>query len=293
MTTTQPPKPIDPSEFKTTQRAMWSAIAAGWKKWWPKFESGAQPLNDRLVALARVQPGMRVLDVATGIGEPALTAARAVGPKGSVLAVDLAPQMVALARERARDAGRANVEFREMDAEKLELEPASFDAALSRWGIMLLLDPMAALLGIRRALKPGARFASAVWSGPEHVPLIALPAMVLQRELGLPPPPPGTPGPMSLGAPGALEALLARAGFEDVKVEPMSMTMEFESPMQLREYLYDVSASLRKALDDQTEDARARVWAAIEREMRRHATPSGRIRIENRALCAGCRAGAA
>jgi ubiquinone/menaquinone biosynthesis C-methylase UbiE len=232
---------------------------------------------------------MRVLDVATGIGEPALTASRAVGAKGRVLGVDWAEQMVALARERARNAGRANVEFREMDAEKLELEPASFDAALSRWGIMLLLDPLAALRGIRRALKPAGRLAAAVWSTPEHVPMLAIPMMVAQRELGVPPPAPGTPGPTSLGAPGALEALLARAGFEDVMVEPVTVAMEFESPMQHREFLYDVSSSFRKALDDKPEDARARAWAAIEREVRRYATPTGRIRIEGRALCAGCR----
>src|SRR5262249_25718488 len=124
-------------------------------------------------------------------------------------------------------------------------------------------------------------------------PLIAITMMVAQRELGVPPPAPGTPGPMSLGAPGAFEALLARAGFEDVKVEPLTVAMEFESPMQHREFVYDVSSSFRKALDDQPADARARAWAAIEREVRRHATPSGRIRIENRALCAGCRAGSA
>jgi SAM-dependent methyltransferase len=206
MTTTQPQKPIDPSEFKTTQRAMWSAIAAGWKKWWPKFESGAQPLNDRLVALARVQPGMRVLDVATGIGEPALTAARAVGPKGSVLAVDLAPQMVALARERARDAGRANVEFREMDAEKLELEPASFDAALSRWGIMLLYDPMAALGGIRRALSPGRLARS---GAPQKVRFIAIPTQVATRNRH-PAAAPGTPGPRVDGSRNARSAARAQ-----------------------------------------------------------------------------------
>ena len=111
MATTQPPKPdaqkpIDPAEFKTTQRAVWSAVAAGWKKWWRLFEAGAQPLNDRLVELARIRPGMRVLDVATGIGEPALTASRAVGARGSVLGVDWASEMVALARERAKNAGR-------------------------------------------------------------------------------------------------------------------------------------------------------------------------------------------
>jgi len=285
----QPTNP-DPDEFKSTQRDIWSSVAPGWKKWWPVFEAGAQPLNERLVALARVERGARVLDVATGIGEPALTAARVAGPTGSVLGVDLAPQMLAFARERARNANLANVEFREMDAEKLALEPASFDAALSRWGIMLLLDPLAALNGMRRVLKPGARAALAVWGTADTVPFIAIPMQVARRELGVAAPQPGTPGPLVLGKPGDLEALMQRAGFREIELDVSTVAMEFESPAQHRAFLADQSMSLKKALADHPEDARERTWSAIERETRRHARADGSLRFENQVRCAVGRA---
>src|SRR5260370_6406082 len=101
---------IDPAVFKAQQREQWSNVAQGWRRRWAAFEQGAQPLSDRMMNLAHVAPGQRVLDVATGIGEPAMTAARQVGPSGSVVAIDQAPQMLAVARERMQAAGIRTVE---------------------------------------------------------------------------------------------------------------------------------------------------------------------------------------
>src|SRR5215470_1433797 len=101
---------FDPVAFKAQQREQWSDVAQGWRKRWAAFEQGAQPLSDRMMELAHIAVGQRVLDVATGIGEPAMTAARRVGSSGSVVAIDQAPQMLALARERMQEAGIGNVE---------------------------------------------------------------------------------------------------------------------------------------------------------------------------------------
>ena len=114
----------DPQQLKNEQRRDWDAAAAGWKKWWPVFERSAQPVSDRLVDLASVGPGARVLDIATGNGEPALTAARRVGAGGRVIATDQSTGMLAIARARAASMGVTNVEFREVDGEDLNLPSA-------------------------------------------------------------------------------------------------------------------------------------------------------------------------
>ena len=95
----QPPS-SDPEQFKQAQRQAWGRTASGMKTWWPVLEEGYQKLSDKLVDLAEVKPGSRILDVATGIGEPAVTAARRVQPNGKVLATDISPEMLAIGRER-------------------------------------------------------------------------------------------------------------------------------------------------------------------------------------------------
>ena len=274
-------EPSESAALRASQREAWSSVAAGWRKWWRVFEAGAQPLSDRLVELARVEPGSRVLDVATGIGEPAATAARRAGPSGSVLAFDLAPAMIALARERIAAAGLANVELCEADAPSPDLEPASFDAALSRWGLMLLPEPERALDAIRAASKPGARLAAAVWSTADRVPFIAIPYETTQRELDLPPAPPDAPGPTRYGRPGGLEALFAAAGFRDVRAERFDVAIEFASPAEYVAFLKDVSGGIKSSLADRPPDVVARVWSAIADASREHARAGGRIRFEN------------
>lgn len=282
--------PIDPVEFKATQRELWSAVADGWKKWWPIFEAGAQTLSDRIVELARLCHGDRVLDIATGIGEPALTAARTVGPEGCVVATDLAPQMINLARERARACGLGNVQFREMDAEELSLESEAFDAALSRWGLMLMLDPVSAASGMRRALKPGGRLVAAVWGAKGSVPFISIPGEVAMRELAIPPLPEGMPGPLRLGRPGHLETVLEEAGLRAVEGEIVSVTLEYASPDEYVRFLRDLSGTLRRTLEGFPEVDRERVWAAIARAAEEHMQRDGRLRFVNEVRCAvGCR----
>jgi SAM-dependent methyltransferase len=282
--------PLDPQEFKTAQKAGWATAADGWRKWRHRFEPATADLNRKLVEIAGVRPGHRVLDVASGIGDPALEVARTTGAKGSVVATDFSPEMLAVARERAQAEGLGNLETRIADAEKLDLPAASFDAATCRWCVMLVLDPAAVCKGVRRALKPDARFATAVWSEPEKVPFLAIPAMVAMREAGLPPPAPGTPGPLSMGKPGIVEAVLSAAGFRDVKVETVNVIFDYASPAEYADTLDDMSASLRRALEGKPADVRAKVRAEIERAIGAFRTPDGRVRIVNEVRCASGKA---
>src|SRR6476660_611933 len=134
------PKAIDPAGFREAQHKNWDAAAVGWMEWSEFNDRADRHISERLVELAQVRPGSRVLDVAAGYGEPALTAARRAGPDGRVVATDIAAEMLAFGRERAAAAGLGNVEFVEADASSLDFPPASFDAAVSRWGIIFEPD---------------------------------------------------------------------------------------------------------------------------------------------------------
>jgi ubiquinone/menaquinone biosynthesis C-methylase UbiE len=280
--------PVDPlsasidAEAKRIQRDQWNVAASAWLRWWSVFEGGAQVVNDELCDMARIGPSMSVLDLASGLGEPAISAARRVGRRGSVLGVDLSPQMVAFARERAAEAAATNVRFEEGDGEDLRVEPASFDAALSRWGLMLMPRPDRAAAGVRRALKAGGSFAAAVWSTPDEVPFIAVPHGIAQRELGIPPPDPDTPGPLRMGQAGMLESCLAAAGFGAVESRIVPLTITFASVDQWIAFQRDMSGALKRALETQSAAVQERTWGLLADATQRFADEKGVVRFENR-----------
>lgn len=282
------PQPFDPRQFKEAQRRDWSSVAAGWKKWWKTMEASARPASERLVDLAGLEPGHAVLDVATGIGEPAVTAARRVGPSGRVVATDQAPQMLAIGRERAVELGLAHIEFREADAETLDLAER-FDAVLSRWGLMFLPDLAGALGRIHRLLKDGGRLAAAVWGPPPKVPFISLAMGTVRQELRLPPPPPEVPGPFSLADVALLERALAAAGFRDIRSEPLTLTFEWASAEDYTAFQQDIAAPIVALLADEPPARRAEVWSAITEAARRYAGPDGRVRMTGETFCVAAR----
>ena len=168
MTPTVAP-PFTAVDYKQMQRNHWGLAAQGWREWWHLFESALQPVSDAMVEMAAVGPHQRVLDLATGIGEPAATAARRPGRHGTVLGTDLCPQMLAIGEERAAKEGLGNLEFRTMDAEWPDFAPGSFDAALCRLGLMFLPDLSGALQRISGVLVPAGRLSAAVWGPPRPV----------------------------------------------------------------------------------------------------------------------------
>ncbi|HLY30965.1 MAG TPA: methyltransferase domain-containing protein [Ktedonobacterales bacterium] len=277
--------PVDPKAFKAQQREQWSNVAQGWRKRWAAFEKEAQALSDRLIELAHVAPGQRVLDIATGIGEPAMTAARLVGPNGSVMAIDQAPQMLAVARERMQAAGVENVEFVEGDAEAAELPHDSFNAVVCRWGLMFFNDPTAALARFRASLVPKGWLAAAVWGQPERVPIISLPFSVFAREQGQQPPAtPSGPSPFALSTPAALEQVVRDAGFANVRSEPFTVTFVFSSVDELLGYMGDVSAPIRAMMATQTPERQAELWKKLADAAAPFAEADGTIRLPNDCL---------
>src|SRR3954454_5870641 len=257
------PKAIDPGEIRETQHRNWDSAAVGWKEWSEFAESAHGHLSRRLVELAGVRPGSWVLDVAAGYGEPALTAARKAGPEGRVVATDISAEMLAFGRERAVAAGLGNVEFVESDASGLDFPRATFDAAVSRWGIIFEPDAEAAAGRIRGFLKPGARMAISSWGEPDQVPFLSIPMRTTMERLNVPPPPAGTPGPLSRPTPAAIGGLLEGGGFSEVAVEQDEITFEFDSPEHFTAYIRAIAAPIRAMIEQHAGDAQEEAWHAI------------------------------
>src|SRR5919204_3855637 len=136
-------------------REQWQAVAGGWRRWEPLFQSFTWPLALRMAAVAQIGDGQRVLDVGCGIGDPTLQVAVLVGPHGRVLGVDLVEDMLATARERAAALGLGHVEFRAGDIATIALPPHSFDAVIGRWSLIYVADAPAVLRRLQAALVPG------------------------------------------------------------------------------------------------------------------------------------------
>jgi SAM-dependent methyltransferase len=280
----------DAVEFRERQRKHWDSAATGWRKWSELIDGAASGVSDRLVELAGVEPGSRVLDVAAGYGEPSLTAAKVAGPDGSVVATDISAEMIAFGRERAGAAGLENIDFVESDAAGLEFPEDSFDAGLSRWGIIFEPDGEAAAARVRTFLKPGGRMAISSWGPPERVPFMAIPMRTAMQRLDVPPPPPGTPGPLSRPTPEALGGLLSTAGFSDVEVEETEVSFEWKSPEEFTTFIKEISSTISAIIDPHPQDVQEETWAAITDAVGQVATDDGQVQLGGMVLLAAGRA---
>jgi SAM-dependent methyltransferase len=278
------------AEWLAEQREQWNAAASMWRKWSEVVDSGAEHVSERLVELAAIKRGDRVLDVGTGLGEPALAAARRVGANGRVVASDISSAMLAFARERTAAAGLGNLDFVESDAASLDFQAADFDAALSRWAIIFEPEPEAAAARIRTFLKPGGRIAVSSWGPLDRVPMAGIPMRTIAERFGIEPPPEGAPGPFARPSPQALASLLEDSGFADVQVEDTQVTFEWESPEQFTTYVQEMSPRTVRLLASHPAAVRDEAWEAITEAVRAEAATLGRVRLSNQALLAVGRA---
>jgi SAM-dependent methyltransferase len=243
-----------------------------------------------MVELAAIGPGARVLDVASGLGEPAVAAARRAGPSGRVLATDLSAEMLGYGRKRAERMGLANIEFRQMDAQALEVPEAAFDAVLCRWGVMFLPDLDAALAGFRRCLKPGGRLVATVWGPARRVPGVGLGSRVVHAHLGLAPPDEGAGTPFACSDVVAFERRVVAAGYQDVRGEWFNVPFVFETARKFTQFRRERSKPLNQRIAGFPEDRREAAWAALTEATRPFETPEGKVRLDNAAYCVSARA---
>lgn len=278
---------IDSKQYKEAERQSWNSVAAGWQKWWKPIERGAEKVSRRLIELAEIKPGSRVLDIATGIGEPALTAANLVGRSGHVLATDISPQMLSFAKQRVASLGIQDVvEFKEGDIETIDLPSAAFDAVLCRWGLMFLPNLKAGLSNIHRSLKPSGHFAAAVWASPGQDTLSATTMNIIMKETNSKPPPPGTPGPFSLSDENRLKNSFVISGFKDLSIERMNVTFDFDSPDDFTAFTVEHGGpALKKLVAGQTNERRKEILEAISKAAEKYAdNTTGKVRFENETI---------
>jgi len=266
---------FDPVHYKRTTRAQWEEAAEAWHRWGPTLRSWLGPATDRMLDLARVSRGARVLDVAAGAGDQTSMIAERVGPEGHVLATDLSPAILEFARADARAAGFTQVETRAMDGENLDLADASFDVAVSRVGLIYFPDQSRAMAEIHRVLAPGGRFAAIVYSRPENNGFFSVPVSIIRRRAALGPPLPGQPGPFSLGSPEAITRLYESAGFSRVEVEVVRAPLRLPSAEQCLSFERESFGALHQMLSGLDDAGRAAAWAEIHAELRRFEGPDG------------------
>jgi ubiquinone/menaquinone biosynthesis C-methylase UbiE len=270
------PVAFDPDKFRQTTRAQWESAAEAWDRWSPLLANWLGPATDAMLDMAAVGPSARVLDVAAGAGEQTLAAARRVGTEGYVLATDISPAILGFALSAARQAGLDNVETLELDGERHDTLPeASFDAAISRVGLIYFPDQQRALAGIRRALKAGGRFAAVVYSTPEKNPFFSLPVGIIRRRAQLPPPLPGQPGPFSLEAEGALAKALQQAGFRDVEVRSVDSPVRLPSAAECVRFERESFGALHQMMAAMSERERVETWNEIEAALGKFETDQG------------------
>ncbi len=267
---------FDPIKYKETTREQWQEAAEAWHRWGPTLEEWLDEATETMLDMAGVGPGGRVLDVAAGAGGQTIRAAKRVGPGGYVLATDISSDILEFARESARQAGVANVETRVMDGENLEeLDEGSFDAVISRVGLIYFPDRQKALSGMRRALKPGGKLAAVVYSTPENNGFFSVPISIIRRRAQLPPPLPGQPGPFSLGGPGVLEEAYEKAGLRDAQTRTVPSPLRMPSAAECVRFERESFGALHQMLSGLDDAERNAAWEEIEQELRRFEGPGG------------------
>jgi len=280
-----PFRPVeDPDTFRAESRGRWEDAAGGWAAAREAFQRAAAPVSDWLVEAIGPQPGHIVLELAAGPGDTGLLAAERLRPGGKLVCTDGAQAMVEVAKTRAEELGLADVvEARPMEVEWIDMEAATVDAVLCRWGYMLVPDPETALRETRRVLKPGGRVAFAVWASADENPWSMGRRIV---ELGfVEPSPPNTPGPFALGDADLVRELLYGAGWtDDIVFETLDFSFRAADPDAWWAQQLNCSLALKGLVAELSPADHYRLRDAIDADLEPYILGDGSLEIPARTL---------
>lgn len=280
----------DTKAFKIAVREQWDRSAEGWNDHTSEIRAWLRQASDAMLDMAGIVPGASVLDVAAGAGDQTLDIAQRIGPQGRVLATDLSPGILALAQKNARQAGFHNVQTHAADGEDLQVEPASFDAVVCRLGLMFFPDPLQGLHGMRRALRPGGRICTMVFSRPESNPCIGILMSTALRYAGLPARDPFQPGGLlSLGKPGLTDELFRAAGFQNVATTALDAPFRLPTARHYLNFIRSSASPIQQILGRLAPEVAAAAWVEIEDRLGVFTTANGWVGPNELLLTAGQR----
>jgi SAM-dependent methyltransferase len=261
------PDPAKIHLFREQLHQEWTGdkTVAAWRKWHAHIAAFSRGATEAILEAALLRPGMCVLDLASGVGDPALSIAAEVAPSGRVTATDLGSGMISLAEELARKKGLTNIEFREASAESLPFASESYDVLTCRFGVMFFPDLAKALRECLRVLKPGGSAAFVAW-GKKEQPFFTTTAGILLKHVPVPPPPPDPDGPslFMFGQRDRLRHALQSAGFSDVHEEVRIVNGNWAGTSEeYWEQFSEVAAPFRPLVEQLTPERKAAALAEI------------------------------
>jgi ubiquinone/menaquinone biosynthesis C-methylase UbiE len=266
---------FDPVKYKQTTHDQWQSAAEAWYRWSPTLNQWLGKATSRMLDMAGITTGHRVLDIAAGAGEQSIVTAEKVGPSGYVLATDISANILEYAKQMAQQAGLDNVGTKVMDGENLTLEDETFDAVISRVGLIYFPDQQKALKEMLRVLKPGGKMAAIVYSTPEKNKFFSIPVSIIRSRAQLPPPLPGQPGPFSLGAEGVIEKAFSQAGFTNVRSELVNSPLLLSSAKECVQFEKESFGALHQMMSTLPASEKEAVWSEIEHELQKFQSESG------------------
>lgn len=262
------------SQIREQQKETWNKFSRGWKKWDDFTMNFLKPMGDTIIEELNIKVDDAVLDVACGTGEPGLTIA-SMAPKGKVTGTDVADKMLEIANENADRKQIKNYDTKTCDVCELPFEDSSFNKISCRMGFMFFPDMQLASDEMYRVLKSGGKMATSVWAGPENNVWITTIMGVINKNMQLPPSPPGSPGMFRCAAPGFIKSLLENSGFKNVNEILITGKITYDDFNHMWDMMNEVAAPVVDALSKADDAMKQKIRSEAEQLAHPYKTGKG------------------